>query len=306
MNEKLYTFVLILYLGFINVASGQVITFQNIVPWITLREGNIIARTLVDTAATKGNNIKLTLSKVEQGRKVRIMTKNFKPAEYSNEYELANIEKEIVGGKDFLKVEWNVVGNDEKGVVEPFGIVKLNGESEKSALKCKKISCALEASALKSVLKEKDFIAVGNNMFCPVWNKTMLGLVCKNMKEASNISFHFDGKNGKNAFISFSDRIVTYYPGKESLSTIYYKRTVTDTGIRYDPKEWIQEIKKDAKEGLVVISIPWYDIGMLAQDGRIFGFAVFASSLKNEESALPEAAQRYIPGTWGDIILTEK
>lgn len=287
------------------IAFGQAVSFHSPVPWITLRENKIIAKTLIDTAEVKKNTVKLTIAKVINGKKMTVATKKFKSTDYSQEYELATIEDKIIGGKDFLRIDWKVLGTDKKGMILPFGIIEVGDVTENDAVKCKKISGKLEAASLKAQLQDKDFLAAGNLMFCPVWNDKMLGLVCKNAKEMENIIFTVDGKNGKNAFLSFSDRIVTYYPKIDSLHAVYYKRGIADEAIKYDEKKWVQEIRKDAKDGLVVIAIPWHDLGMLALDGRIFGFGVFASVSEKESGAYPETAKKEIPGTWGNAVLKE-
>ena len=303
MTTKVSIIKFSLFISFASYVFGQAVSFHSPVPWITLRENKVIAKTLIDTAEVEKNTVKLTLSKVINGKKVQIAAKKFKSKDYSQEYELAIVKDKIIGGKDFLRVDWKVLGTDKKGMILPFGIVEVGEVTENDAVKCKKISGKLEAAALGAQLQDKDFLAAGNLMFCPVWNDKMLGFVCKNAKEMENIIFAVDGKNGKNAFLAFSDRIVSYYPKNDSLDAIYYKRGIADEAIKYDEKKWVQEIKKDANDGLVVIAIPWHDLGMLASDGRIFGFGVFASVSDKESVAYPEQAQKEIPGTWGNVVL---
>lgn len=292
-----------LLLGIAHFVFGQAVSFHSPVPWITLRENIIIAKTLIDTAEVKKNTVKLTLSKVINGKKKQIDAKKFKSEDYSQEYELATVDDKILGGKDFLRIDWQVVGTDKKGMILPFGIAEVGEVTENDAVKCKKISGKLGADALSSQLQDKDFLAAGNLMFCPVWNDNVLGLVCKNVEDMENVVFAVDGKNGKNAFLAFSDRIVTYYPKNDSLHALYYKRGIVDEAITYDEKKWVQEIKKDKKDGLVVITVPWHDLGMLAADGRIFGFSVFAAVSEKESAAFPKTAQKEIPGTWGNVVL---
>ena len=77
------------------------------------------------------------------------------------------------------------------------------------------------------------------------------------------ICFAFDGKNGKNAFLSYPDRIISYIPAKDSLNTIHYKRDVKEDTLRYTDKLWQSEIKKEIIGEKVVISMPWADIGVI-------------------------------------------
>lgn len=305
MTVKRNLLTLCLFLGFTSVVFGQAVTFHSPVPWITLRENKIIAKTLIDTAEVKTNSVKLTLSKVINGKKVHIASKKFKSKDYSQELELATIDDKVIGGKDFLRIDWKVLGTDKKGIIFPFGVVEIGEVTEDDAIKCKKFSGKLEADAVKGQLQDKDFLTVGNLMFCPVWNDKNLGLVCKKLKGTESISFTIDGKNGKNAFLAFSDRIVTYYPKADSLYSVSYRRGVAEDSIQYNERKWAQEVKKEVKEDLVLITVPWHDIGMLASDGRIFGFGIFAKISEKESVAFPETAKKEIPGTWGNVVLVK-
>ena len=98
-------------------------------------------------------------------------------------------------------------------------------------------------------------------------------------------------------------RRIYYYPKTDSIRLIYYKRSVSDSSIHYKEKEWIQEIKVDRKNDIVLISIPWYDLGMIAAEDRIFGFASFVTESKKKAIAMPNSAKSKIPGTWGNVVL---
>lgn len=303
MTAKYNIITISLFLSLASIVFGQSVSFHSPVPWITLRENKIIAKALIDTAEVKKKAVKLTLSKVVKGKKIHIAAKTVKSEDYSQEYELAAVKGEMIGGNDFLRIDWKVLGTDKKGVIFPFGIAKIGEVTENDAVTCKKISSNLEAASLKTQLQDTDYVTAGSLMFCPVWNDTMFGLVCKNVKEMANVTFAIDGKNGKNAFLAFADRMVSYFPDNDSLNAFYYKRGIEKEAIKYDEKEWIQEIKKETKEGIVVISIPWYDLGMLASDGRIFGFSAFASISEKESVAYPKQAKKENPGTWGNVVL---
>jgi hypothetical protein len=134
----------------------------------------------------------------------------------------------------------------------------------------------------------------------------MLGIVYRKSKGMNSIKIFFDGKNGKNAFMSFSDRELVYFPENDSMSTIYYKRDVSDSGIVFKSHNWIQEIKKEMSDNTVLISVPWYDLGIIAKDKRKFGCAVFGQVDKKKSIALPEKAREKIPGTWGNLVLAKK
>ncbi len=303
MTVKRSAFLIIFMVSFTSFVFGQAVTFHNPVPWITLRENKIIAKTLVDTAEVKSHAIRLTLTKIENGKKKKIVSKKFKTVDYSHEYDLATLDKDIVGGKDYLSIAWKVEGTEKKGTVAPFGIVKLNDDDpKKGALVCKKVTGTLNAETVSGALKDNDYAAVGSGKFGAVWNDEKLGLVCKDYKDIENLTLVVDGKNGKNAFLAFSDRIISYFPGNDSLQAVYYRRGVNDKGIDYQENNWKQEIAKEVKDNSVLITVPWHDLAILPIDGRIFGFAVFATS-KEKTAAVPETAQKEIPGTWGNMVL---
>lgn len=294
---------LIILVSLAGCVFGQAVTFHSPVPWITLRENKIIAKTLVDTSEVKSNAIRLTLSKIENGKKKKITSKKFKTVDYSHEYELATLDSDIIGGKDYLSIDWKVEGTDKEGTVAPFGIVNLHDDDpKKDAIVCKKITGDMNAETVSGALKDTDYVTAGKGRFGAVWNGEKLGLVCKDCKEVENLTLVFDGKNGKNAFLSFSDRIISYYPKNDSLQAVYYKRGVKDEGIDYQEKNWKQEIQKEVKDNIVLIAVPWHDLAILPIDDRIFGFAVFSTS-EEKTDAVPATAQKEIPGTWGNMIL---
>ena len=260
---------------------GQTVTFHSPIPWITLRENMIIAKTLIDTAEVKNNYVVLTLSKVVNGKKAQVVSKKFKTNDYSYECDLGVIKDELIGGKDYYRIDWKVLGavkksEEKKGAIFPIGFVKLGGDVKESAIKCKSISTPLTADAVNSALKEGDYTKVGNFMFSTLWNKKSFCLVLKNYTGMKSIGVYIDGKNGKNAFFSYTDRIITYSPANDSLFAFCYKRAIIEEGIKYEEKKWVQQIEKDRKNDCTVIAIPWYDLGMLISEGRIFGIGVFA------------------------------
>ena len=250
----------------------------------------------------------LTLLKVVDGKKAQVVSKKFKTNDYSYECDLGAVKDEMIGGKDYYRIDWKVLGaakksEEKKGAIFPIGVVKLGGDVKESAIKCKSVSTPLTADAVNSALKDGDYAKAGNCMFSTLWNEKSFGIVLKNYTEIKNISVYIDGKNGKNAFLSHSDRIITYSPANDSLYAYYYKRAIIEEGIKYEEKKWVQQIEKDAKNDCVVIVIPWSDLGMLISEGRIFGIGVFAYYSEKEKSSFPQNARQEIPGTWGSAVL---
>ncbi len=276
---------------------GQAITFHSPVSWITLRESAVKTKALIDTAEVKKNSISLTLSKVVKGKKIKLAKTSLKPKDYSFEKDLAELKETVLGGEDYLMVDWAVKGTDKKGFIRPFGIVKLENNGIANPTACKQVSQEMNLAALAEVVKDEDFIAVGSGKMCPLWSEKALGLVLKDVKDLEEISFCIDGKNGKNAFLAFSDRELVYYPKKDSLATIYYDRSFTDKNIAYEANDWKNEVTVTKEGEQCLIVIPWHDLAIKPTKDRIIGFAAFA------DAAMPKTAQKKIPGTWGNITL---
>ena len=306
MKKRLSDLKIMMILIISGVIYSQSISFHSPIPWTTLRNGKINAKTLLDTAEIKKKTVNLKLYKVENGKKRSLTTKTFKPVDYSFETQLSELKNTVLGGTDFLRIEWKVRGTDKKGYIEPFGIVQLSEKDDENQWKCKEIiTGTISLGEITNLLKDSDFTSLGNVSFCLVWNKEIFGILYKNSKEMNSIKVFFDGKNGKNAFISFSDRELGYFPENDSINAIYYKRDVSDSGIVYTSHNWIQEIKKEINDNTVLLSIPWYDLGIIAKDKRRFGFAIIVKDGKKRSIALPEKAHEKIPGTWGNIVLVE-
>lgn len=308
----------ILFTAAFNLVFSQAITFQSPMPWITLRGNNIVAKALIDTAEVKGRPITVVLTKVEKGKKVKISSKTYKSTDYSNEYDLGTVPSKTLGGKDYLRIEWLIPGTEKKGSkdkkagadknaspekkgsVEPFGIVIL-GDSLSNKITGKKVA-SLDIGSVSAALSESEYVTIGNSQFGLVWNEKQFGIVCKNSTTADSVTVCVDPKNGKNAFLSFADRFITYFPQKDSLAAYYFKRKIiADSGLKYDTEKWIQEIKKEKKDNIVLIICPWYDLGMVAAADRTFGFAVF--SYKSGTKSFPDKGIKETPGTWANMTL---
>lgn len=305
-EKKKFTTVLIVIILFFaspfRTVHAEIVAFHNPSPWITLRSDKIVAKTLIDTVEVKNRPIKITLSKIINNKSIKIVTKNFKANDYSHEYELANIGSNIIGGTDFLKIDWEIVGTEKKGTVSPFGIVSMSNVSLENVFECKKFSSKLDFDKIN---KESNFTSVGNTQFYSAWNNNNLVLVLKNVKDADYITFTFDGKNGKNAFLSYPDRICTYFPKTDSIDAVFYKRNINEKSIEYNENKWINDITKHTNDGHIFITIPWYDLGMSSSAGRILGFSAFANYKNKNTIALPSSAKKEIPGTWGNMKLVK-
>jgi hypothetical protein len=139
-----------------------------------------------------------------------------------------------------------------------------------------------------------------------IWNAKSFVVIGKKVKSKNSIKFTFDCKNGKNAFLSFPDRILSYNLSNDSLTTQYYERVAVSDTVSYMVKIWNTEVKVYSDEKQFMVVVPWYDLGMLPADDRVIGFAAFITDEKAKvTAAYPEKAKMLIPGSWSNVILNK-
>jgi hypothetical protein len=297
MKSRIILFAVALVAGMWACAGAQVVTFNSPSPWMSLREEDVVAKTLLDTAKLEKKPVTFTLFKIENGEKKKLASLSQIAKDYSQEFKLLQLKDKILGGRDYLTIEWSVKGKDDKGSLEPFGVAIVSPSPDTIAVGgFVESGVTLEKA---KALKDDQLIKVGDNSFGIIWDKKLLGLVCKKGPAKESLTFVFDGKNGKNAFLSYPDRFVSYLPESDSVFARHYTRSVSDSGIVYTESKWNNEITKAADNQVAIILVPWHDTGIIPWDGRIIGFAVFSG----EQSTLPSGAQDRIPGTWADLVL---
>jgi len=69
------------------------------------------------------------------------------------------------------------------------------------------------------------------------WNKQTLSVVVKRSAAKSSLRLTFDGKNGKNAFVSFADKMLDFVDEKDSIHVFENDRAIQDS-IIYTQKPW--------------------------------------------------------------------
>jgi hypothetical protein len=209
----------------------------------------------------------------------------------------------LVGGKDFLKVVWSVPGGKDSGFCAPIGIVNLDKAAKFEPVHAAKVVTPLDIKDIAGLVKDKKFTKVGAGEFLLLWNTKTLSIVIKKSAAKGVVKFTFDGKNAKNAFVSFADKMLDYVTDKDSIFAYENDRVCSDS-ITYTPKTWINEIKKASDKDYALITIPWYDIGLLPFDGRVMGFGAFViTEAAKVPAAYPEKAMVFEPGSWGNAIL---
>lgn len=285
----------------VNTILAQAVSFSSPASWITQRNDTVFIRAQLDTGLIKKKTVSVSLLQVNDGKKKVIAKKNLKITDNVMELMFAKVGKDLLGGKEFLRLEW--AADNEKGVIEPIGILDLNKVSKSDTVKALRVQDGAEAKTVADIIKAEQFRKIGSVEFGTAWNKDAFFIVMKKSQDSSTISFAFDGKNGKNAFLSYPDRIISYVPAKDSLNTTCYVREIKGDTLKYKDKLWKSEIEKVAVDEKVIIRMPWADIGVIPFEERMIGIGVFAMQKGKVNAAIPQNAQYYIPGTWGDIFL---
>lgn len=287
-------------------AGGQTVTFNTPTEWMTLGDAQVVAKTLLDTAGIEGKRVTLTLVKVDDGRRRVLAHKTYAVSDYSEEFTLGRLAGSVIGGTDYLKIEWSVPGKEnDKGTLEPFGYVQLDEAAIPIVLKPREFTGGITPESVKAVAAQLEYGSVADCAIAAVWNKKALGLVFKGSPDSGSITVAFDGKNGKNAFLAYSDWFVTSGSG-DSLKAYHHTRKVTDEGIEYQEQPWRAGAEKIVGEEITLVILPWHDLGVVPFVDRRFGLAAFAADAEGKPlGALPEDAVRDIPGTWGDCELRD-
>jgi hypothetical protein len=300
MNRSIIKAALVCAIS-VNTILAQAVSFSSPASWITQRNDTVFIRAQLDTALIKKKAVSVSLLQVNDGKKKVIAKKNLKITDNVMELMFAKVGKDLLGGKEFLRLEW--AADNEKGVIEPIGILDLNKVSKSDTVKALRVQDGAEAKTVADIIKAEQFRKIGSVEFGTAWNKDAFFIVMKKSQDSSTISFAFDGKNGKNAFLSYPDRIISYIPAKDSLNTTCYVREIKGDTLKYKDKLWNSEIEKVAADEKVIIRMPWADIGVIPFEERMIGIGVFAMQKGKVNAAIPQNAQYYIPGTWGDVFL---
>lgn len=300
MNRSIIKAALVCAIS-VNTILAQAVSFSSPASWITQRNDTVFIRAQLDTGLIKKKTVSVSLLQVNDGKKKVIAKKNLKITDNVMELMFAKVGKDLLGGKEFLRLEW--AADNEKGVIEPIGILDLNKVSKSDTVKALRVQDGAEAKTVADIIKAEQFRKIGSVEFGTAWNKDAFFIVMKKSQDSSTISFAFDGKNGKNAFLSYPDRIISYVPAKDSLNTTCYVREIKGDTLKYKDKLWNSEIEKVAADEKVIIRMPWADIGVIPFEERMIGIGVFAMQKGKVNAAIPQNAQYYIPGTWGDVFL---
>ncbi|MGB7568983.1 MAG: hypothetical protein WBM07_14075, partial [Chitinivibrionales bacterium] len=284
-------------LGYSALSWGQVMTFNSPAPWLTQRNDSILVKAQLDTSKFVKKQLTLSLSKVEAGKKKPVLAKTFKVKDFTQDFFMGMAGASLIGGKDYLRVAWSNPGAKDSGYCAPIGIVNIDKIAKVQPVHATKVVTPIDLKDIAGLVKDKKFTKVGAEEFMLLWNTKTLSIIIKKSAAKGAVKFTFDGKNAKNAFVSFADKMLDYVTDKDSIFAYENDRVCSDS-ITYTPKVWINEIKKVSDKDYALVTIPWYDIGLLPFDGRVMGFGAFAAP-----AAYPEKAVVFNPGSWGNVVL---
>jgi hypothetical protein len=215
--------------------------------------------------------------------------------------------KELAGGRSYIKIDWSIPDvTNGKGSLLPIGIAALDKLPKNEAIAVPRLKEGVDMAAVASSVQAGDFRALGVLKFAFAWNKDALYIVLEKKAMPGDVRFAFDGKNGKNAFLSFADRVVMYQPDKDSLRETHFSRVMAGDTLKYNQKAWPNELTKSASGDKTIIRVPWYDVGIIPFEERRMGMGIMAFDAKGQQTAaLPPKADFFLPGTWCDLLLAK-
>ncbi len=284
-----------------SIAVSQVVVLNSPAPWLTLRNDSVVAKAQIDTALNKSKMIKYTLSSVIGGVTKVIAKKDVKVTDVASDAFIAKVNSSVLGGLDYLKIEWSA--DSQKAEILPFGILALEKIPKTALVQIRKADSTASLKVIADGLKDADFAKIGTHSYALLWNSKALYMIAKKSTDTTVLTFAIDGKNGKNAFVAYPDRFIMIK--QDSVWGTHYERKILDSKMKYADKEWHNEISKEIIGDKIVVTLPWYDSGIVPFEGRQAGIAVFVKKGDNTVASVPDKAQYYIPGTWGNLELSK-
>lgn len=288
----------------ITICSAQPVVFSDPVAWVTMRNSVVIAKAQVDTAKLESNVLDVSVKQVRNGKSYLLSSKKLNVNDYSVEFQLNDIGSSLLGGYDYLQLEWSNPKATHKGVVEPFGIVVLDSQDIHNTFDAT-MQSAISVNSIDGAVLDRTKCLVDGNKIGFLWNEKELAVVVpKNHPRISGLSVFLDGKNAKNAFLSYPDRELRIFPYQDSVATVHYVRSFIEGEIKYDEQLWFADASIESSADYVIVKIPHYDVGVVPFNGRKLGCMVqTVDSSGAVVGVFPSDAQRLVPGTWGNMQL---
>ena len=296
--------MVVLFAGIFRSGFSQTISFNTPLPWVSLRNDSLTVRAQIDTSALKGKKLSLTVLTQNNGKSQTLASKTFTISDPSGEFSFGKLNRKLVGGQEFIRIRWEVKGTKETGDIAPVGIADLTKLMSNDTVKAVKIADGKTAKDAAAAIGEK-LSAVGSISYGMAWNKEALYIAVKKGDGKETVKFGFDGKNGKNAFLSYPDRFVVCTPAdSEVVRGMHFERSLHTDAIDYAEKDWRSSITHEIVGDVVLITVPWYDTGMIPFEKRTIGYAAFVENDQEKAvAATPKSADFYAPATWGTLLL---
>lgn len=296
--------IVVLFAGIIRSGYSQTISFNTPLPWVSLRNDSLTVRAQIDTSALKGKKLALTVLSNKKGKSKTIASKTFTITDPSGEFSFGKLGKKLLGGEEFIRIRWAIKGQEDKGDIAPIGIADLTKLASTDTVKAVKIGDDKSAKDAAAAIGA-NLSTVGGISYGIAWNKSGAFIAVKKNDGSQTIKFGFDGKNGKNAFLSYPDRFVVCTPGDSAVvKGIHFQRAINSDALDYKEEQWRNSIEHEVVGDVVVVKVPWYDTGMIPFDGRTIGFGAFVENSSGKSVAtLPKGADFFAPATWGTLLL---
>jgi len=286
-------------------------------PWTTLRSDSVVVSVQADLGALPRGTIDFKVVRRSGTRASTLFSRSVKMEEPSADVFLGRVRDMPVGGNAFLSIEWSVPGSELKGAVEPIGAIRLFGEvtadnrwsPAQAPQVAIKLSDGISGTQAAEALAAAPSFEVSGMKFSAGWNS--VGLFIRFIPDAAvtGVDFAFDLKCGKNAFLAWADRFVVYSAAGDGVTGQHFgKRAVDKDGIKSEELSWGSNNSPglEKAETARVMMVRWPDLGMQPFEDRNIGFAVFANGRAAKRPAsYPVAADRSVPGTWGDLRLAK-
>ncbi|MBD3419561.1 MAG: hypothetical protein GF398_05525 [Chitinivibrionales bacterium] len=293
--------------GFCSLNTGQIVSFNSPSPWLTQRNDEIVVKAHFDTAQIYQQTAVMTLYRTsENGSRRRLATRTVTIDDYTQEISLGNVGTHLLGGKDFLSVNWLIKDSVErKGAIIPIAIAALPELPAPDTLAVKKVGDDAGADKLIAKLSGNNVYTIGEQHAGLFWNYRQFILVVK--KSPGLLTFAVDGKNGKYAFLSYPDRFLSVFSDTDSIYAYHHKRAMQHDTIAYSEAAWLNEISTESQGDYFIVRVPFYDMGFMKPfTGRQWGFALFAGDAENKaQSVHPANAGYYNPASWGNAVAFE-
>lgn len=294
-------------LGMCSAAWAGPVTINTPEQWITLRSREIALGVQFDTSSIAGNEVVFRAQVMSPEAQMRTtVTKTVEPEGLSANITMPAFPMTQVGGREYIRLSWEVRGTEHTGSIVPLGLAVLDTVDPQRTT----ITAGSYTGDKASLVSDNDRIRQMDNgmQMCYAWNEDHFVIACKPaqaQEQSDTLVIAIDAKNGKNAFLSYADRFLFCAPEDASLQSVLFKRSFRTERVAYARENWHNDIQSERIDGWQVITIPWYDMGMVpAFDGRTIGFALFSKG-ESFQGIISEDASLYMPATWADCIFSE-